>query len=375
MIDLARMRLMSPEAVRDYLGDGNFGGYYERPDEDMLAIWDVAVAETRALLEGRLAMSGPILIWGAGAIGGTLGAAFIRAGEDVLFVDREADHVAAINERGLQIAGPILQDTVPRQGVRCPQDVERHVRPHLPVREGASHRATRRAALLPHLADRRLRRLGAERAERAGHRRDRRREAHDRLLRQFRRRLPGARASSTIAAAARWSSASSTASETPSASRHLHRLLQEFDRDAVLTGNIWGYLWGKLIYGGAAVRHRAHQRQHRRRPRRPALPARASPRWRRRSARSPRPRASGLEAFDGFDPNAFAPGASPSETTRSFDDMVAHNRRSAKSHSGIWRDLAIRKRKTEVDAQLVPIVEIGRRHGLALPLTARTVAI
>ncbi len=40
-----------------YLGDGNFGGYYERPDEDMLAIWDVAVAETRALHRGRLGMS------------------------------------------------------------------------------------------------------------------------------------------------------------------------------------------------------------------------------------------------------------------------------------------------------------------------------
>ena len=52
MIDLARMRLMSPMAVREYLGDGNFGGYYERPDADMQAIWDIAVAETRALLEG-----------------------------------------------------------------------------------------------------------------------------------------------------------------------------------------------------------------------------------------------------------------------------------------------------------------------------------
>ena len=52
MVDLARMRLMSPKAVRDYLGDGNFGGYYERPDEDMLAFWKIAVEETRALLEG-----------------------------------------------------------------------------------------------------------------------------------------------------------------------------------------------------------------------------------------------------------------------------------------------------------------------------------
>jgi creatinine amidohydrolase len=52
MIDFARMRVMDPEAVRRYLGDGNFGGYYQRPDEEMQAIWDVAVAETRALLEG-----------------------------------------------------------------------------------------------------------------------------------------------------------------------------------------------------------------------------------------------------------------------------------------------------------------------------------
>jgi creatinine amidohydrolase len=52
MVDLERMRLMGPEQVRTYLGDGNFGGYYERPDEDMLALWQVAVDETRALIEG-----------------------------------------------------------------------------------------------------------------------------------------------------------------------------------------------------------------------------------------------------------------------------------------------------------------------------------
>lgn len=52
MIDLARMRVMDPKGVRAYLGDGNFGGYYERPDADMQTVWDVAVEETRALLEG-----------------------------------------------------------------------------------------------------------------------------------------------------------------------------------------------------------------------------------------------------------------------------------------------------------------------------------
>jgi len=52
MVDLARMRVMNPDGVKAMLGDGNFGGYYERPDEEMMAIWDVAVKETRALLEG-----------------------------------------------------------------------------------------------------------------------------------------------------------------------------------------------------------------------------------------------------------------------------------------------------------------------------------
>ncbi len=52
MIDLERLRAMNPKAVRSYLGDGNFGGRYQRSDDDMQAIWDVAVCETRALMEG-----------------------------------------------------------------------------------------------------------------------------------------------------------------------------------------------------------------------------------------------------------------------------------------------------------------------------------
>jgi creatinine amidohydrolase len=52
MIDFAMLRLLSPRALRAYLGDGNFGGRYQRADEEMLAIWQVAVEETRELLEG-----------------------------------------------------------------------------------------------------------------------------------------------------------------------------------------------------------------------------------------------------------------------------------------------------------------------------------
>lgn len=52
MIDTERMRLHDPRGVRAMLGDGNFGGVYQRPDEDTDRVWAVAVAETRALLEG-----------------------------------------------------------------------------------------------------------------------------------------------------------------------------------------------------------------------------------------------------------------------------------------------------------------------------------
>jgi creatinine amidohydrolase len=50
-IDGSRRALMSPEEVRVYLGDGNFGGDYSKPDELMDTLWTVAVEETRELLE------------------------------------------------------------------------------------------------------------------------------------------------------------------------------------------------------------------------------------------------------------------------------------------------------------------------------------
>jgi creatinine amidohydrolase len=51
MTDLARLREMSPAQARQTLGDGNFGGRYQRSDEDMHKLWAAAVAETRELLE------------------------------------------------------------------------------------------------------------------------------------------------------------------------------------------------------------------------------------------------------------------------------------------------------------------------------------
>jgi len=52
MADMARVRLMDADAVRACLGDGNFGGAYQKPDEQMLAMWRAGVEETREALEG-----------------------------------------------------------------------------------------------------------------------------------------------------------------------------------------------------------------------------------------------------------------------------------------------------------------------------------
>lgn len=51
-IDIARMRLMDAAGVRAYLGDGNFGGAYQKDDDEMMRVWRAGVEETRDAIEG-----------------------------------------------------------------------------------------------------------------------------------------------------------------------------------------------------------------------------------------------------------------------------------------------------------------------------------
>src|SRR6266516_1055321 len=51
-VEMDRVRMLDPVALKGYIGDGNYGGLYQRSDEDVLGIWQVAVEETRALLNG-----------------------------------------------------------------------------------------------------------------------------------------------------------------------------------------------------------------------------------------------------------------------------------------------------------------------------------
>lgn len=50
MLDFARYQRIDPGARKTLVGDGNFGGLYQRSDAEMLALWEVAVAETRELI-------------------------------------------------------------------------------------------------------------------------------------------------------------------------------------------------------------------------------------------------------------------------------------------------------------------------------------
>src|SRR5262245_60693330 len=92
----------------------------------------------------------PILIWGAGAIGGTLGAYWARAGLPVLMVDVVAEHVAACRTTGLQITGPVETFNVVVPSVTPDQLTGPFQRIVLAVKAHATERALQQ--LEPHLA-------------------------------------------------------------------------------------------------------------------------------------------------------------------------------------------------------------------------------
>ncbi|MGV3650167.1 MAG: ketopantoate reductase family protein, partial [Devosia sp.] len=94
-------------------------------------------------------MSDTILIWGAGAIGGTLGAYMARAGEDVLLVDVVAEHVEAINRQGLTIEGPVESFTQPMRAA-LPADVSGQFKTVI-LAVKALHTEEAMRALMPHL--------------------------------------------------------------------------------------------------------------------------------------------------------------------------------------------------------------------------------
>jgi 2-dehydropantoate 2-reductase len=305
----------------------------------------------------------PIVIWGAGAIGGTIGAYWARAGVPVLLVDIVREHVEACRTAGLVIEGPVdnftqvvpaatpneLRGTYSRivLAVKAPateaalERLEKHLKPDgyvLSAQNGLNEIAISK-------------RLGNERtmgcfvnfgADWLG---------PGRIVR-------GNRAAVIVG---------EIDGQIRDRTRAMHELLKAFEPDAVLTDNIWGYLWGKLAYGAmlfaTALTDDSIADNF-------ADPARfvvfdrlAREVMEVAAARKVRPL-----GFNGFDPTAFSPGASEARSRASVAELVLFNRGSAKSHSGIWRDLAVRKRKTEIDPQIGIIAALGREVGVDTPV-------
>ena len=80
-----------------------------------------------------------------------------------------------------------------------------------------------------------------------------------------------------------------------------------------------------------------------------------------------------LAAEGGLEPHLYVPGADRDENAlrRSFAGLVEYARIHHKPRSGIWRDLAVRRLKTEAGEHLGTAIQIGEGHGLSLPLTQR----
>ncbi|MCI0755672.1 ketopantoate reductase family protein [Teichococcus vastitatis] len=307
-------------------------------------------------------MAEPVVIWGAGAIGGTIGACLRRAGHEVLFVDLVPEHVAAIRGERLQIEGPVAEFATGGPAL-LPQDVRgQHKLVILAVKAHHTEAATR--ALAPHLAadgavvscQNGLNELTIAKIV-----------GRERTIGAFVNFYADYLAPGHIAYAKRGAVVVGEldGSRTPRLEA-LHALLRDFDADAVLSDNVFGYLWGKAGYGAilkASALTNDTIADFIAAPERQVLIRRLVREILAVAA------AEGVTplGFDGFDPLAFMRGdkAAMADCMRR---MEGFNRASAKPRSGIWRDLAVRKRQTDVAAQLNPVRAAARGHGLTTPL-------
>ena len=307
-------------------------------------------------------MTDPVVIWGGGAIGGTLAAYWARVGIPVLLVDIVREHVEACRTTGLSIEGPVANFTqvVP---AATPDEVDGvYTRIVLAVKAHATERAL--DSMLPHLAPDGFI-LSAQNglneitiARRAG---------EGRTIGCFvnfgadwlgpGRILFGNRAAVVVG---------EIAGEVRPRTVEIHRLLGMFEPEAVLTDNIWGYLWGKLGYGAmlfATALTDDSMAENFSDPARFAVFERLG----REVVAVARARNVRPVGFNGFDPAAFMAEAPESASRASIAALAEFNRHSAKTHSGIWRDLAVRKRRTEVDPQIGAIAELGKEVRVVTP--------
>lgn len=307
----------------------------------------------------------PITIIGAGAIGGTVGAFLHDAGYDVTLVDADAAHVAAITARGLRVSG-IRGDRIFLVRAIGPDDltaplgvtflcVKGHFTESAMARYGPLLTPDGFVLSLQNGLNEAViaRAVGAARTVGA--------------FIHFGADLlePGwiqLGSEQTIFIGELDGRVTPRAEALRAALSHV--------MPAEVTTNIGGFLWGKLVYGAMAFAVSTVDAPV------PAvmddpLGLRVCDAAAAEAYIVAKSQVERLGKIGEFDPNAFAPGDDArARGEAALRAMANAMRGSVKQHMGIWRDLAVKKRRTEVDMQTAVIVEYGRRAGIPTPVNA-----
>ena len=311
-----------------------------------------------------------VTIVGAGAIGGTIGAFMGKAGHDVTLVDIVPGHVKTMNEQGLLITGARGDERYPVKAVLA-DDLEGPLNiVFLCVKGHFTEGAIQQIA--PKLAP-------------DGYVVSIQNGLNEEIIAKYIGR------ERTVGCFVHFSADYIEPGVIQFSNTHDMRIgeldgsltprLDEI-KDALesvmptgITTNIWGYLWGKLVYAAMAfavstVDATVYEVLSDPRGRRVGLEAAAE------AAQVASAQGYPLEMIADFNPNAFVrnPGWE-TEANRVLDELGREMQGSLKSHMGIWMDLAIKHRKTEVDMQSVPIVEAGKRLGIPTPVNAKVVEV
>ena len=306
-----------------------------------------------------------VTVVGAGAIGGTVGAHLHDAGYDVLLVDADPAHVAAVSEKGLRFTGCRGEKTfypriIPAEELRGPLGVV-----FLCVK--GHHTVSAMGGISPLLApDGWVLSLqnGLNETTIAG---VIGRERTVGAFVHFGADLiePGL---IRLGYEAKIHVGELDGSRTPRVET-LKTALQEA-MPAEVTCNIWGYLWGKLVFGSLGFLVSCVDA---------AVAAVLDDPVGRNLCRSicaetyavARTQAERIEPIGEFEPRAFAAGAGwEPRADETLAALAAAWRPSIKQHMGIWRDLKVRKRKTEVDEQVAKVIATGRAEGVTTPINA-----
>ncbi|MEV4729551.1 2-dehydropantoate 2-reductase [Saccharopolyspora sp. NPDC049426] len=81
-----------------------------------------------------------------------------------------------------------------------------------------------------------------------------------------------------------------------------------------------------------------------------------------------------LEPFDAFNPDAFVRGSDRDELAQAVDRLTAWLRTQPKNRSGIWRDLAVRRREVEVTTHYDTVLAEADRLGIGTPVLRAVMA-